>query len=276
MADRAIGRGAGGDWTMDASSLTSRVAGPGAAAVKYDTLTALTLMGMHGPSAMQGHVLKLIAVVTARYDWRRDELCVCQRDMARLFGVTERTVKRVVRAWVEARLMIRTRAGVRGRAGAFRLDRVEIARASEPHWSCVGPDFVERMGAALRPAASVAEQGAGQGNAPGPDRVVHVDFHGAGRRAGAQDAEDAPGGDADRSGSGAGWRAAARRLALVDPAMHAAWIAPLTQQGAADRHLTLRAPSRFAAHYVSTRLMAHLAEAVEAEMGPGWRISVES
>ena len=93
---------------------------------------------------------------------------------------------------------------------------------------------------------------------------------GPGRRTG----QDASGGGADRSGPGAGWRAAARRLALVDPAMHAAWIAPLVQQRAADGHLTLRAPSRFAAHYVSTQLMAHLAEAVEAEMGLGWRISV--
>jgi hypothetical protein len=70
------------------------------------------------------------------------------------------------------------------------------------------------------------------------------------------------------------WHAAARRLRLVDPAMHGAWIVPLRPERDEDGVLTLRAPTRFAAHYVETRLMRPLAEAVEAEMGPRRRIVV--
>ena len=42
-------------------------------------------------------MLRLIALITARYNWQRDELSVGQSEMARIWGVHDRTVKREVR-----------------------------------------------------------------------------------------------------------------------------------------------------------------------------------
>lgn len=217
-------------------------AGPQAASDKYDVLTALSLIAFDQGASLQVSVLRLIALITARYNWRVDELCVCQRDMARMWGVSERTAKREVRTWVEARLMIRTRVGVRGRAGAYRLDMVEIRERALPLWSRVGPDYVERM------SPSVA--------------VIGVE-----REANLSDSETLS--EAAVRGS---WRAISRRLKLSDPSSHAAWIAGLQADAEEDGILRLMAPTRFAAHYIRTHLMRGLMEAVEAERGVGTRL----
>lgn len=220
-------------------------AGPQASSDKYDVLTALSLIAFERGGGLQVSVLRLIAIITARYNWRMDELCVCQRDMARMWGVTERTAKREVRAWIEARLMIRTRVGVRGRAGAYRLDMIEIREQALPLWARVGPDYVERMAPSL-PVASTKT------TLPEEDTAKLA-------------------GEANARGD---WRAASRRMKLADPAGHAAWIAPLQTGLPTPGELTLTAPTRFAAHYIRTHLMRALSEAVEAEIGAGTRISI--
>ncbi|SFJ82980.1 DnaA N-terminal domain-containing protein [Jannaschia pohangensis] len=217
--------------------------GPQAGSAKYDVLTALALIGMQGGGALQVSALRLIAVITARYNWRQDEFCVCQRDMARMWGVTERTVKREVRAWQAARLVVCKRLGARGRAGAYRLDLVEIWQKAAEFWPLVGPDHAER----LTPVPVVSE----------PSTVSDT------------------GKTADNEPVARGtWLAASRRLRLVDPAQHAAWIAGLQMTSDDGSHVVLSAPSRFAAHYVQTHLMTPLAEAVEAEIGRGRRITI--
>jgi len=50
-------------------------------------------------------MLRLISVVTARYNWRNDELSIGQRDMARLWAVNERTVKREMKRLTEANIL---------------------------------------------------------------------------------------------------------------------------------------------------------------------------
>lgn len=218
----------------------TRLAGPHSGVAKYDLLTALSLLGLHGGPRAQISALRLIAVVTARYNWRIDELCVCQRDMARMWGVTERTVKREVKAWVEARWLICMRQGTRGRAGAYRLDLIEIHHRASELWPLVGADFVDRM--APKPEVSVV--------AVRPLDAVHAE-------------EVAPRGT---------WRAASRRLRLADPASHAAWFAHLRLLSEEGGTLTLAARTRYAAHYIETRLRTALTEAVAVEMGPDRRI----
>lgn len=218
----------------------ARLAGPQSGVAKYDLLTALSMLGLHGGARTQISALRLIAVVTARYNWRVDEFCVCQRDMARMWGVTERTVKREVKAWVEARWLICTRQGVRGRAGAYRLDLIEIHHKARGLWQLVGIDFVDRM--STTPGVSEVAM-------PHPE-TVHAE-------------EVVPRGT---------WRAASRRLRLADPASYAAWFAPLRLLSEDGGTVTLAAPTRFAVHYIETRLRPSLAEAVAAEMGPKIRI----
>ncbi len=218
----------------------TRLTGPQSGVAKYDLLTALSLLGLHGEPRTQISALRLIALVTARYNWRIDELCVCQRDMARMWGVTERTVKREVKAWIEARWLNCVRQGVRSRAGAYRLDLVEIHHRAQGLWPLVGTDFVDRMAAGHEsPAVAVPQL-----EAVLADEVV---LRGT-------------------------WRAASRRLRLVDPAGHAAWFAPLRLLSDEGGTVTLAAPTRFVAHYIETRLRPVLAEAVAVEMGPERRI----
>jgi len=78
-----------------------RVTGAGAGAVKYDILTALTVTGLNGTGGEAVSMARLIAVITARYNWRLDELSMGQREMAMLWGVGDRTVKREVKRWLE-------------------------------------------------------------------------------------------------------------------------------------------------------------------------------
>lgn len=219
-------------------------AGPQAGSAKYDVLTALAMIGFARGGGMQISVLRLISIITARYNWRNDELCMCQRDMARMWNVTERTAKREVKVWIDERLMIRKRVGVRGRAGAYRIDLVEIRSQTASLWPRLGPDYVERM--AL--TSEIVPRTIPVKDIPQPEEI------------------DGPN----------AWRAVSRRLRQVDPAVHAAWIAALRMVGDDGRTLTLKAPSRYSAHYIETHLPRLLAEAVEAEIGPGRRVVIES
>ena len=126
---------------MDAKRLT----GVKASSLKYDLLTALSVAGLHLDARHQISLSRLLLLITARYNWRLDEFCVGQRDLARMWNVTERTVKREIKFWTEKRMVICKRQGVRGRVGAYRLNYPEIYRMSEPYWDHVGPDFSERM-----------------------------------------------------------------------------------------------------------------------------------
>ena len=64
------------------------------AARKYDIITALGAYALARNKHDQRLVLRLITLMTARYNWARNELAVGQREIARLWSVDERTVKR--------------------------------------------------------------------------------------------------------------------------------------------------------------------------------------
>ncbi|MCP1169591.1 hypothetical protein NHG85_13840, partial [Limimaricola sp. ASW11-118] len=125
--------------------LNTRPLGRGAAARKYDLLTALGAHALGQGRSEQVLVLRLITLVTARYNWARDTLCVGQREIARLWSVDERTVKREMaklrgRGWLEL-----SRAGARGRVAEYRLGIERILEDTRPGWSRVGPDFEHRL-----------------------------------------------------------------------------------------------------------------------------------
>ena len=122
-----------------------RLTGPEAGVIKYDLLTALSVAGLNGSPTLQTSLMRLIAAVTSRYNWRADELSVGQRDLARMWSVNERTVKREIKRLTDAQLLICTRGGVRGRVAAYRLNYAQIARLSGPCWPLVGPDYDARV-----------------------------------------------------------------------------------------------------------------------------------
>lgn len=209
-----------------------RVTGAGSGAVKYDILTALTVAGLNGSVRDHLSMSRLTAVITARYNWRTDELSMGQREMAQLWGVGERTVKREVKRWLDTGILICRRNGVRGRVAAYRLNLHRVCEITESVWTLIGTDFCERM-AALK---------------PGGERVIRLDTI----RASLAPADDAT-----------GWDAVRQQLAALFPSQFDAWIAPLSVHDDGQR-VILEARSAFAAEYVKTHFGRDIVDAVAA------------
>jgi len=206
-----------------------RAVGREAAAKKYDLLSAMMAHGLAGDKHRQRLVLRLMALITARYNWQRDELTIGQREIARLWCVDERTVKREM-AKLRALGWVRIKQqGARGRVSVLGLDLERILLDTKAQWPNIGPDFVARLG----------------GRPPEPASNV-VPLHRA---------ETAP--------AQGLWAAARARLAQEDPALFDAWFAGLIEAEQGETCLTLFAPTRFHANYVQTHLIERLRIAVQ-------------
>lgn len=217
----------------------SRLTGPQTGSQKYDLLTAMAVAGLNGKSGLQTSMLRLVVLVTARYNWKLDEFSVGQRDLARMWSVDQRTVKREIKRLVDSKILLQLRAGVRGRVAAYRLGRQEIYRLSAPHWERVGPDFSARMD----------EQYVAMGAQK--ETVVRVDFRGK------SSDDDAP-----------QWHRVKARLAETDPVVHSSWFASLRFIDHDNNVLHLQAPSSFVAQYVLTHHLQRLQEAASPDF-PG-------
>lgn len=125
---------------------SGRLTGPHAAVWKYDLLTAISVFALGQGAGLQMTLFRLLAAVTARYDWRRDELSIGRVELGRLWQCSEPTVKRELRKLRDMRILVLVRPGVRGRVAAYRLSRQTLEGMTRDHWACVGPDFAERMG----------------------------------------------------------------------------------------------------------------------------------
>jgi len=215
---------------LDAKKIT----GPKAGVIKYDILTALSIWGMAGSQTNQISMLRLTTLLTARYNWRKDQLTVGQRDIAKIWSVNERTVKREMKRLTDLQFLMKTRAGVKGRVGAYCLNYAQIWAQTEPMWNNAGPDFVERM-RALAPREKL--------------KVVQVDF---------ENRVQIP---TERSGV---WRDVARQLNQRDPNLYANWFSHLEFLSLEDGCIRLKAPSAFVGRYVETHLQKQLFETAQS------------
>ena len=216
--------------------LSPKIVGPQAAARKYDLITALGAHALSGTKHDHRLVLRLITLITARYNWARDELCVGQREIARLWSVDERTVKREMAKLRGIGWLVVRRQGARGRVTEYSLDIDAILTATEPQWAAVGPDFELRLS-----------------GRSAPERVVPLPVRGT-----------VPAPDV---GEGTEWALARAVLHAQDAGVYGSWLAALSREGRAGGRLTLRAPSRFHGAYVQSHLVPRLLEAVRAVDG---------
>ncbi|MDJ0825349.1 MAG: hypothetical protein QNJ16_07595 [Rhodobacter sp.] len=210
----------------------ARPVGRGAAAQKYDILTAMGTYALAQPKGPQRLVLRFITLITARYNWARDELKVGQREIARLWSCDIRTVKRETAklrglGWLRVR-----RPGARGRVTEYGLVIDAILAATQPHWPAIGPDFPIRM----------SEQA--------DAKVVPLPVSGP---------VDPP-----DTTAGTEWALAQGDLYREDTGLYAAWLKSLRRIERAGGRLVLAAPSRFHAAYVDTHLKARLLAACQA------------
>ncbi|EAR51884.1 hypothetical protein OG2516_16324 [Oceanicola granulosus HTCC2516] len=199
-----------------------------AASRKYDILSALMAFALSGDKSRQRLILRLTSLITTRYNWQRDELSMGQAEIARLWCVDERTVKREMARLRGLGWLVLKRQGARGRVSVHGLDLERILIDTRPVWANIGTDFVDR----LAPGETAPEAGnVVPFRAPEP---------GAG-------------------GAAAGtWGAAQAVLHREDAATYGAWFHLLTEVGRDGGRLTLLAPSSFHASYVATHLQSRL------------------
>jgi hypothetical protein len=213
--------------------------GANGSALKYDLLTALSVAGLHGTPTEQTSLMRLNALITARYNWRLEEVSIGQAELARLWSVNERTVKREMKRLLTLGVLTCSRPGVRGRVGAYRLNYRRIYEFTRPCWIAVGFDFEDRMM-----------------EVSGERTIVNVEF---------QPLRPISVSDSEPMVSGT-WGAVRRRLKADDGALYESWFSKLVESNRSDQTLTLRAPNIFVARYIETHFTKKLAQAVDVEM----------
>lgn len=212
-----------------------RLTGPGAGPEKYDLLTAMATVGLSGSASLQASMLRLIALVTARYNWSADEVSIGQKEMAKLWSVDERTAKRETKRLIDAGFLELKRRGIRGRVAAYRLCISNIYAVTRTTWDHVGPDYQERM-----------SNRDPEGTKAVSSKVVSVDFGGRNRR------DDTP------------WERTLNLLEEINPARYASWYAKLKFLGVDEGTVTLQAASAFVHQYIQTHLLTELNKATRS------------
>ena len=128
--------------------LNTKTVGRGASSRKYDLITALGAYALSLGKTDQRRVLRLITLITARYNWARDELAVGQREIARLWSCDERTVKREAALLRGLGWLVVKRQGARGRVTEYGINIERMLKDTSDSWASVGPDFQIRLEAA--------------------------------------------------------------------------------------------------------------------------------
>lgn len=209
-----------------------RATGRNAAVMKYDILSALGAHGCAGDKHRQRLVLRLITLIVARYNWISDEISVGQREMAALWSIDERSVKRDLARLRDLGWLVQKRPAARGRVAVHGLGLARILEGTGPDWARVGPDFVERMTGQAAPAPEAAAQ----------SNVISFPLP---------------------VGEGGLWPRVQSLLHREDPHLYAAWFAALAADQAGDC-LRVVAPSRFHADYLRTNHLQRLERAARA------------
>lgn len=210
--------------------LMKKPVGGQAPALKYDILSALGVHALAGDKHHQKRVLRLIALITTRYNWRRNELSIGREEIARLWAVNERTVKREMARLRSMGWVLVKRPGARGRVTVYELDLKQMMLDTRPAWPVIGPDFVDRM------AGADPQEPAPAGNV--------VPFQ-------TPQPPPAPAGDDV-------WSQVQAALHGRDPELWSSWFRHLSEAERAGGAVTLTAPSRFIADYVSAQWLGRL------------------
>lgn len=229
--------------TMGQGMLVKKPVGRAGGALKYDLLTILSVHALAQGKTLQRQTLRLICLITARYNWQNDHLSVGQAEIARLWSVDPRTVKREMAAFRARGWLVEKRAAARGRVTVYGLGIERILQDTQPSWDCIGPDLMHR----LLPETQDAEK---RTIIPFPQATP----------------TELP------EGQGA-WPRIARRLQMQDGGTYRAWFATLSVQEQGDE-IWLKAPSSFHASYLRTHHHAVL-DAAAALEAPGMRLYIQ-
>jgi hypothetical protein len=220
-------------------------AGPEAGSKKYDILSALMAHALSQDKNRQKLVLRLMSLITTRYNWQRNELIMGQREIARLWCVDERTVKRDMVKLRSLGWVVTKRQGSRGRVSTLGLDIERILLDCRNTWPNIGEDYVARM--------------SGQTEAPVDNKTNIVPF----QRTYPQSNSKI-------------WTKVRDLLKTEDPTVFRAWLDPLALTDETTEKLTVVAPSRFHASYVQTHLLTRIQVAAQRSSGSIYTIVITS
>ena len=200
--------------------------GRNAPAIKYDILSALTVHALSGDKHRQRSILRIIALITTRYNWRNNELSIGREEIARLWSVNERTVKREMAklrtmGWIAVK-----RPAARGRVAVYELDLKQLMIDTSEVWPTIGSDFLARMTDEPEVETNVVPFTA----KPSPPDVADGDV----------------------------WTQVQAILHGRDPELWASWFRHLTEADRAGGMVTLLAPSRFMADYIAQKWTGRL------------------
>lgn len=219
--------------------LARKPVGRNGAAMKYDILSALTVHALSGDKHRQRQVLRFLALITTRYNWQNNELSIGRAEMARLWAVDERTVKRETAKMREMGWIRVKRPGARGRVTLFEFDLKQVMLDTRAAWGVIGPDFEARM---QEPGpASDSRSDSARVTGPEPGNVVPF-----------QRPEGPP------PDAGDLWGRVQGALHGRDPELFSTWFRHLGEAGRAGGLVTLSAPSRFMADYIATHLSTRI------------------
>ncbi len=227
--------------------LRTKPVGRGASSQKYDIITAMGSYALSLDKFEQRRILRLITLITARYNWSRNELNVGQREIARLWSCDERTVKRETATLRGLGWFVVKRQGARGRVTQYQIDFDKILKDTRSSWQNVGPDFEQRL------EGQCADQQGDQSVVPFP-------------KAGKVDAPDVS--------AGTEWALARAILYREDEAGYGAWLQTLQRDSRAGGRLMLFAPSRFHATYVQAHYSERILAACRAVDGAVSEIAI--
>ncbi|MEW2918430.1 DnaA N-terminal domain-containing protein [Ruegeria sp. ANG10] len=200
--------------------------GRNAPAIKYDILSALTVHALSGDKHRQRSILRIIALITTRYNWRNNELSIGREEIARLWSVNERTVKREMAKLRSMGWIAVKRPAARGRVAVYELDLKQVMLDTSDIWPTIGSDFQARMSDDPEPDTNIV-----------PFKVKPAPF--------------------EPSDEGV-WTQVQAILHRRDPELWASWFQHLTEADRAGGVVTLMAPSRFMADYIAQKWSARL------------------
>lgn len=203
--------------------------GRNAPALKYDILSALAVFALSGDKHRHRTVLRVMTLITTRYNWRSNELSIGREEIARLWSVNERTVKREMAKLRSSGWITVKRPAARGRVAVYQIDLKQIMLDTAEIWPVIGTDFQDRM---------LQE----------PDSATNiVPFQ-------AKSAIPPPTGEDV-------WAQVQSILHGRDPELWASWFQHLSEAERAGGQVTLIAPSRFMAEYIAQKWTARIVAA---------------
>lgn len=200
--------------------------GRNAPALKYDILSALAVHALSGDKHRQRSILRIVALITTRYNWRKNELSIGREEIARLWSVNERTVKREMARFRSMGWISVKRPAARGRVAVYELDLKQVMVDTSEVWPVIGPDFQARMQDEPDTETNIV-----------PFKVRPPTPEDTGAEV---------------------WGQVQAILHGRDPELWASWFQHLTEADRAGGVVTLLAPSRFMADYIAQKWTGRL------------------